>query len=68
MDPPIAVAHSCLGDFLNPFDEMGLPGPSGAVMVGRTLDGQGAASTTDAHLPGRPHMIDHRPLAGRPQS
>jgi hypothetical protein len=68
MDPPIAIAHSRLGDFLDPLDEMGLPDPSRAVMVGRTFNGQGAASTTDAHLPGRPHMIDHRPLTGMPQS
>ncbi len=68
MNPAIAVTHACLGDLLDPLDEAGLPGPSGAVVIGRTLDWQSAASTTDAHLPGRAHMIDHQPLAGRPQS
>lgn len=37
-------------------------------MVSRTFDGQGAAITKDANLPGCTHMIDHRPLTGRPQS
>ena len=42
--------------------------PSGAVVIGRALDWQSPASTTDAHLPDRAHMIDHRPSVGRPQS
>lgn len=63
-NPSIAVTHARLGDLLDPFDEAGLPGPSGAVVIGRTLDWQSTASATDAHLPGCAHMIDHRPLAG----
>lgn len=45
MNPAIAVTHARLGDLLDPFDEAGLPGPSGAVVISRALDWQSAAST-----------------------
>src|SRR5262249_41530404 len=68
MDAPIAVAHAGRRNLLDPFGQLSLPGSTGAVVVGRSLHRQRSASTSNAHPPGRTHMIHHWPLSGRPQN
>src|SRR5499426_3244603 len=68
MNAPIAVAHAGSGDLLDPFAQLSLPSSTRAVVVGRSIDWQRAASTSNAHPPGRPRMIHHLTLPGRLQS
>jgi hypothetical protein len=65
MNPPIAIAHPGLGDLPDPLGEGSLPGSLGTVVVGRAIDRHSPASTTNAHPPGRPDVIDHLALPGR---
>lgn len=58
MDAPIAVAHMGGGDLLDPFDQLSLPGSTGAVVVGRAIDRQFAAGTSNAHLPAKSPPCD----------
>jgi hypothetical protein len=68
MDAPISVAHARCRNLLDAGGQLSLPGSTGAIMVGRTVDRQCAASTSNAHLPGRPRMIYQLTPPGRLQS
>ena len=45
---PIAIAHAGRGDLFHAFDQLSLPGSTGAIMVGRTIDRQCTASASYA--------------------
>jgi hypothetical protein len=68
VDAPIAVAYADCGDLFDAFEELSLPGLTGAIVVGRAIDRQRTASTSNAHLPGCPRMIHQLALLGRLQS
>src|SRR5262245_39003644 len=68
MNASIAVAHAGGGNLLDPLGQLCLPSSTGAVVVGRALDRQCTASTSNAHPPDRARMIHHLPLPGRLQS
>lgn len=62
MNLSIAEAHTRLSDFLNQFDERGLSGPFGTVMIGRSINRTSLASSTNTDLPDLSDCIDHLPL------
>ena len=68
MNASIAVAHAGSGNLLDPFDQLCLTGSTRAIVVGRSLDRQRTASTSNAHPPGRTRMVYHLALPGRLQS
>src|SRR5262245_54742798 len=68
MDTTVAVAHSGGGDLPDTFTQMSLPGSTWAVVVGRSVDRQRTASTSNAYLPSRPSMIHQLPPPDRLQS
>jgi hypothetical protein len=65
VNAPIAIAHPRFRDLLDPLPKLCLLGSPTTVVIGRSLYWQGAASSTNVHLPFRPYVVDHRPLPGR---
>jgi hypothetical protein len=66
MDTAVAVANACLANLLDPSFERGLPGSSGFVVVGRRIEPQDLAGSSDRYAPIHQHSVDQLALAGRP--
>src|SRR5215813_11967044 len=66
MDAPIAITYPGLGNLPDPLHQNGLPGPSGTVVIGRSVNQQSLAGTPDADPPNHPNLVNHQSLPDRP--